>query len=173
MKIPHARRIAWQLLVTSLLGLAAVGWTGPADASGGPPEGWTPVGEARLDAMRGGFAFSSGLVVSFGFERLAWVNGELVASLKIDIPDVAGMTDAQARELAQLQQPQVVQAGPGNIHGAGTGGGAGLVLQNTLDGAQIRVLTVVDAGTNALGALQAINFGTALGQAGLGALGTP
>ncbi|MEN1927817.1 hypothetical protein WCE37_02230 [Luteimonas sp. MJ250] len=190
MKIPNARRLGWQLLVTSLLALAAVGWPRPADAADAadaagvpampfpaeaqdamPPAGWMPLAAARLDAMRGGFALPSGLVVSFGFERLAWVNGELVASVRIDVPDVANMTGLQARELAQLQQLQLVQVGAGNVHDGGAG--VGLVLQNTLDGAQIRVLTTVDAGSNALGLLQAVNFTDALGLAGLGAPGTP
>ncbi|MEN1939635.1 hypothetical protein WCE39_00830 [Luteimonas sp. MJ174] len=191
MKIPNARRLAWHLLVTSLLALAGIGWPLPAaadaaavaDAAGVPatyahagaqgampPAGWIPLGEARLEAMRGGFALPSGLVVSFGFERLAWVNGELVASIRVSIPDIANMTGPQARELARLQQLQLVQVGPGNVH---EGAGGGLVLQNTLDGAQIRVLTTIDAGSNALGLLQAVNFTDALGLSGLGALGTP
>jgi hypothetical protein len=174
MKIPDARRVGWQLLVTSLLAMAAVGWSPPADASDdGPPAGWRPLDAQRLDALRGGLVLPTGLVVSFGFERQAWVNGELVSSLRIHVPDVAGMTDVQARELAQLQRTQLVQVGAGNVHDAVAAAGAGLVLQNSLDGAQIRVLTTIDAGTSALGVVQAMNFGDALGRQGLGAVGTP
>ncbi|MEN1958055.1 hypothetical protein [Luteimonas changyuni] len=177
MKSPSAiaSRIGWQLLVTALLALAAVGWPSQASASGtGLPDTWTPLDAARLDAMRGGFALPSGLVVSFGFERLAWVDGELVASLRIDIPDVARITPAQAQELAQLRQVHVVQVGPGNTFDAGgAGAGAGLVLQNTLDGVHIRVSTTIDAASNTLGLLQAINFNDALGRSGLSAAGTP
>lgn len=173
MKIPDARRMGWQLLVTTLLALAAVGWPAPAGAvERVPPQGWMPLEDGRLEAMRGGYTLPSGLVVAFGFERLVWVNGELVASLRIDIPDVASMSEAQARELAQLQQTQLVQVGAGNF-GDVAANGAGLVLQNTLDGAHIRVLTTVDAGTGMLGLLQAINFNDALGRAGLGGVGTP
>lgn len=173
MKSPTAIRIGWQVIVTVLLALAAVGWPAQGRAAeAGPPPGWTPLGADRLEAMRGGFALPSGLVVSFGFERMAWVDGELVASLRIDIPDVARMTPAQARELAQLRQLQVVQVGPGNVFD-GAGGGAGLVLQNTLDGVHIRVSTTIDAGSNTLGLLQAINFSDALGRSGLAATGTP
>lgn len=174
MKIPSARRVGWQLLVTSLLALAAVGWQRPAEAAEiGLPPGWVPLGGDRLDAMRGGWSLPSGLVVSFGFERLAWVNGELVASTRIDIPDMASISRIQARELEQLRQTQVVQVGPGNSLEGIAGAGPGLVLQNTLDGAQIRVLTTVNAGTNALGMLQAVNFNDAMGRAGLGAVGSP
>lgn len=173
MKTAGIRKIGWHLLVTALLALAAIGWPGRAAAAGeGPPGGWVPVEPAQLAAMRGGYALPSGLVVSFGFERQAWVNGELVASLQVDIPDVAAMTGAQAQALAELREAQRVQVGPGNF-AAPDGGGAGLVLQNTLDGALIRVQTTVDAGTNALGLLQAMNFADALGQAGSAAVGSP
>lgn len=175
MKTPNAGRLGWQLLVTLLLALAAIGWPGAGSASEPAlPDGWVPLGQARLDAMRGGYALPSGLRASFGFERLAWVDGELVASLRIVVPDIAGMTPEQARELARLHQLQLVQVGPGNVHDPGTGsGGAGLVLQNTLDGVHIRVSTTIEAGSNALGLLQALNFSDALSRAGIGAVGTP
>lgn len=172
MKIRAARRIGWPLLVTALLALAAVGWPAPSEAAEPAlPDGWEPVAPERLAAMRGGYALPSGLVVAFGFERQAWVNGALVASLRVDIPDVGRMSEAQAAELAQLQQAQVVQVGPGNLDTLA--GGAGLVIQNTLDSTHIRVQTTVDAGTGALGLLQAMNFSEALGRAGLGPAGTP
>ncbi|GHD65149.1 hypothetical protein GCM10007164_01900 [Luteimonas padinae] len=172
MKIRDARRIGWPLLVTALLALAAVGWTAPSEAAEPAlPDGWVPVSPERLGAMRGGYALPSGLVVAFGFERQAWVNGALVASLKVDIPDVGRMSAAEAGELAQLQQTRVVQVGPGNLDALA--GGAGLVIQNTLDSAQIRVQTTVDAATRTLGLLQAMHFSEALGRAGLGAAGGP
>ena len=87
MKTAGIRKIGWHLLVTALLALAAIGWPGRAAAAGeGPPGGWVPVEPGQLATMRGGYALPSGLVVSFGFERQAWVNGELVVSLQVDIP---------------------------------------------------------------------------------------
>lgn len=164
--------MGWQLLVTLLLAMAAVGWSSPSGAAErATPAGWTAIAPERLDAMRGGYALPSGLVVSFGFERQAWVNGELVSAVRVDIPDVERMSEAQARELALLQQGQLVQVGPGNVHAAT--GGAGLVIQNSLDGARINVQTTVDAGSSALGLLQAMNFSDALGRAGLGPAGSP
>lgn len=173
MKIRYAGRLGWQLAVTALLALAAVGWTSPSEAGEVPLRGeWVPIAPERLADMRGGYALPSGLVVAFGFERQAWVNGELVASTRVDIPDIARMTEAQARELARLREGQLVQAGAGSVQ-AVAGGAAGLVLQNTLDGADIRVQTTVDAATSALGLAQAMNFGEALGRAGLGPAGSP
>lgn len=173
MKIPDARRIGWHLLVMSLLALSAIGWSPSANAADqGPPEDWTPLDPALLASIRGGYALPSGLVVSFGFERLAWVDGELVASLRISIPDLARITPDQARQLARLRDTQLVQIGAGNVADTVAGGGAGLVIQNTLDGVHIRVATTLDASSNALGLLQAVNFSDALGQAGLAAPGT-
>lgn len=174
MKRRSARRVGWHLLVTSLLAVAALGWSRPADAAGGGlPAGWQPLDPATLDGMRGGMVLGQGLVASFGFERLAWVNGELVSSIRVEVPDIAAMTADQAQQLARLQQLHVVQVGEGNLHSPLAGHGAGLVLQNTLDGANIKVLTTIDAGTSALGLLQAMNFQDALGQAASGALGSP
>lgn len=171
MKTITTRRWAWHLLVAALLALTAVGWSPPSGAAEHVPAGWTPLGAERLDALRGGFVLPSGLHVSFGFERMAWVNGELVSALRIDIPDLANITVEQAQALAGLGETQLVQVGAGNVFT--DGGGAGLVLQNTLDGADIRVMTTINAGTDALGMLQAINFGEALGNAGIGAIGSP
>lgn len=171
MKTLPARRWLWHLLVTALLAAGAVAWSPPAASAEGAPAGWTPVEPARLDALRGGYVLPSGLQVSFGFQRMAWVNGELVSSLQIVIPDVAAMTSEQAEQLARLGETELVQLGPGNAFEGGVG--AGLVLQNSLDGADIRVMTTIEAGTSALGMLQAINFGAALGSAGVGAIGSP
>ena len=164
--------MGWQLLVILLLSLAGVGWHPRAHAADtGMPPGWAALEPDRLDAMRGGFVLHGGLVVSFGFERQAWVNGELVASLRVDVPDVGNMSPEQAQALARLRETQLVQVGPGNIVGNGSATGAGLVLQNTLDGAHIRVQTTVNAGTDALGLLHSMNFSDALGPAGRGAAG--
>lgn len=174
MKTSTVRRIGWNLLVIALLSLGAVGWSPPAAAADpGPPEGWVPLDTERLGRMRGGFLLPTGLVVSFGFERLAWVDGRLVASLRVEIPDLSRITPEQAQQLARLREVQLVQLGHGNVGQAIAGNGAGLVIQNTLDGVHIRASTTIDASTNALGLLQALNFGEALGQAGLGAPGSP
>jgi hypothetical protein len=173
----HAKRGLVRALLVALLALAGVGWHDRAAASG-PQAGardaaWAAsmLAPRELDAMRGGFELPSGLLLSFGIERVAWVNGQMVSYLRIDIPDVAHMTPAQAQELAKLSQAQVVQVGPGNtFQGAGN---AGLVIQNTLDGQQIRAQTTLDVGVNTLGLFQAINLGDALRNATTATPGTP
>jgi hypothetical protein len=164
-------------LLLALLALSGIGWHDRATAAGpqadAPGAEWAAsmLAPRELDAMRGGFQLPSGLLLSFGIERVAWVNGRMVSYLRIDIPDVARMTRAQARELVQFSQAQLVQVGPGNaFQGAGN---AGLVIQNTLDGQQIRAQTTLDVGVNTLGLFQALNLGDALRSATIGTPGTP
>lgn len=178
----HAKRAFARALLVALLALAGIGWHDRAAA--GTPAAGVPAADApgaewaasmvaprELEAMRGGFELPSGLLLSFGIERVAWVNGRMVSYLRIDIPDVARMTPAQAQELAKLSQAQVVQVGPGNaFQGAGN---AGLVIQNTLDGQQIRAQTTLDVGVNTLGLFQALNLGDALRNATANPPGTP
>jgi hypothetical protein len=171
MKIMIAKRWLWHLLVSALLAAGAVGWPGPAAAVEPRHDAWIPVDATRLDGLRGGFVLPSGLQVSFGFERMVWVGGELVSSLRIVIPDMANISVEQAQELSRLGGAELVQVGPGNVFQGG--GGAGLVLQNSLDGVDIRAMTTIDVATNSLDMLQAANFAEALGLAGISAIGAP
>ena len=58
---------------------------------------WQPVDPARLAQMRGGFQMPSGMMLSFGIERVVFLNGELTARIAVQIPDVARITPAQAQ----------------------------------------------------------------------------
>jgi hypothetical protein len=170
------RRITSRILLIAVLALAGVGWpdASHAQATVAPqrlgPE-WIAVKPATLDAYRGGYEMPSGLLLSFGIERVAFVNGQLVSSLRISIPDIRNITAAQAQELARLNETQLVQVGAGNVfHGAGNGG---LVIQNTLDGQDIRAQTTLDVGVNTLGLFQALNIGEAMRNASSTAPGAP
>lgn len=167
----HAKSTARRLLLVVLLATAGIGWSdrAPAQAPLGPE--WTPVAPETLDGLRGGFELPSGLVLSLGIERVAWVNGEVVSYLRVDIPDIASMTPEQAQALSRFGQVQLVQVGPGNtFDGSGFGG---LVIQNTLDGQDIRARTTLDVGVNTLGLFQALNAGDALRNALVSAPGSP
>lgn len=169
------RRVVDGLLVVTLLAATAIGWPSRAMAAeagqgSGPPTAWQAIGVARLDQIRGGYVLPSGLRVSFGFERLAWINGELVSSLRVDIPDIANITRAQARDLARIGEAQRVQVGPGN---AFDGVGAGLVIQNTLDGQRIQAQTTLDVGVDTMAMLQALRFAETMGAGAAGAVGGP
>lgn len=65
--------------------------------------GWTPVAQERLEQLRGGFE-AAGLQVSFGIERAVYVNGNLVVSTSLTIPDVSRITAEQAGRLAAALQ---------------------------------------------------------------------
>ena len=52
-------------------------------------EAWTPIDPARLAGMRGGFQLPSGQLLSFGIERVVYVNDVAVVRTSVRIPDVA------------------------------------------------------------------------------------
>jgi len=160
-----------RLLLVALLATAGIGWPDRAPAQTPLGPGWIPLAPATLDDLRGGYQLPSGLLLSFGIERVAWVNGELVSYLRVDIPDVANITPEQAQELSKIARTQLVQLGPGNTFN-GTNNG-GLVIQNTLDGQDIRARTTLDVSVNTLGLFQALNAGDALRNAGFTAPGSP
>jgi hypothetical protein len=149
----------------------------PAMADGADPplllgEEWVPVDPARLAEMRGGLMMPSGMVLSFGIERLVYVNGQLVASATLQIPDLGRMTADQASALAAINEGRVVQIGEGNRIDPGAGGNA-LVIQNTLDGQTITSLTTLNVGVDTLGMLQEMNTYGALHNALIAAPGSP
>jgi hypothetical protein len=124
---------------------------------------WTPVPAERLEQMRGGFESPSGLLVSFGIERLVHVNGQLVASARLTIAD--GQVDG---DLAAFNQTLLVQVGEGNRFEPTRLGG--VVIQNTLDNQDIRVSTRIDTQVGTLGVFQAIQQQDALQGALAGAV---
>lgn len=161
------------LAATALLALAC------ADARASEPRralpamgpGWVPVPTQQLAGMRGGFQLPSGMQLAFGVERVVYVNNRMVASTRVVIPDVARMTAQQATALREFQDGMVVQVGGGNRVAPGTAGG--LVVQNSLDGQDIRAVTTLNVGVDTLGVFQALNAQQALHDALLLAPGHP
>ena len=133
---------------------------------------WQPVDPARLAQMRGGFQMPSGMMLSFGIERVVFLNGELTARIAVRIPDVARITPEQAQALADFNRGMVVQIGEGNRFDPAQGAG-GLVIQNTLDDQDIRTLTRIEVGTDTLGAYQNLNANGALTDALIRTSGGP
>jgi hypothetical protein len=119
------------------------------------------VSDSRLDSMRGGFDASSTLQLSFGIERAVYINGNLVTSTSVNVPDVGQITAAQATALAAVTNTvNVIQNGPGNsfdpsslTHAAGA-----TVIQNTLNNQNIQTLTTVSTAVNTLDAFKSANF---------------
>jgi len=147
-----------------LPGLSAFG----AEKGDGAVRAWQRIDPAQLEHQRGGFLTPAGLQVSFGFERTVHVNGALVSALRVQVADVGRISAEEAGQLATLGQTQLVQIGGGN---AAQGQAGGLVIQNSLDGQRIQVQTTLDASSNALGMLQALNGAQALQAASTGSLG--
>ncbi len=122
------------------------GWllvlAGPATAQG-PPEGWAPAPEARLEEARGGFESGNGLLVALGVERMVEVNGVVVARNRVELADVARL--ANVPDAAAALAPMLVQ--------------------NNTNGQLIRSLTTIDLTVNALSTLKGLNLEGNLRQA--------
>ncbi|GAB6196835.1 hypothetical protein [Lysobacter xanthus] len=125
--------------------------------------GWTPIDPARLESMRGGFQTTSGLQVAFGIERSVAVNGAVVSSTRIDIPDVSRITVEEARQLAALHEGSTLQIGTGTtVTSSGIGN---LVIQNATDGQSIASFTSLHVSVNTLELFQNLNLGSTLNNA--------
>ncbi len=126
-----------------------------------------PVSEAVLEHMRGGFQSSpNGPILSFGIERTTYLNGQLVSSTVLNIPDLMQLAGNSSRPFT------LVQTGSGN---AVTTGAAALpalmtVLQNSLDNQNIQNQTVMNATAGALGWARSLALGNALSQATIGTI---
>lgn len=142
------------------LTVAAMALPGAASAQQGGASGlgpeWVAIDPVRLDAMRGGFDVGNGMVLSFGVERAVMVNGELVATMRVSIPDVARMTAQQAEQLAKFNEGLLVQVGPGNTV-APSADFNGVVIQNSLDNQDLRTVTRLDVGVDTLAMFQNLN----------------
>lgn len=143
--------------------LALPAWSGEGGADPDPigPE-WVAVPGERLERMRGGFQLPSGMPVSFGIERVAYVNGALVASASVSISDLGRMTPEQALALRDLGGPLVIQLGGGNHFDVSRAFAGGTVIQNTLDGQHVQALTRINVGVGTLGLYQDLNSLSAL-----------
>lgn len=156
----------------AVIALASMFWPGAAAANDAPGrELGAAVSAERLGALRGGFVMPSGLVLSFGIERLATVNGELVAATRVNIPDLARVTPEQAQALAAISETRVLQIGQGEAVLPGSNGA--LVIQNALDGQSIGATTTINVSVGTLGLLQDLNFASTLHDALIGAPTSP
>ncbi|WP_299342554.1 hypothetical protein [uncultured Pseudoxanthomonas sp.] len=163
------RVCAYRIAMMLALVLAPLGARGQGGDLGAE---WQPVDPGRLDRMRGGFQMPSGMMLSFGIERVVYLNGELTARIAVHVPDVARLTPEQAQALADFNRGLVVQVGDGNRFDP-VGAAGGLVIQNTLDDQDIRTITRIDVGVDTLGAYQNLNAGDALNEALIRAPGGP
>jgi hypothetical protein len=128
---------------------------------------WKPVSDAVLDWMLVGFQSNpSGPVMSFGIQRSAFVNGQLVSSTVLNIPDLVQLTSDPSKAFS------LVQTGGGNVVTPGTFSPASLatVIQNSLDNQTIQNQTVINATVAALSWARSLSLGSALSQANMDAI---
>lgn len=166
----------------SLLGTLAI------SAHAAPPaqdKFWMAVGDQTLDSLRGGFSMGDGLMVSFGISRAVYINGALITETTLNVGRMGDITPAQATQLSQkLGTLSLVQNGPGNTFASGpsatttstpgaTGptvtaiadSATGTLIQNSLNNQQIRFQTIINANSNGLGMVRAMNLNSTLTEA--------
>ena len=144
-----------------LIALSVAVWSAGVRAGESDGIAWAPVSDARLEAARGGFDWGGGLVASLGIDRAVYVNGTLVTSLHVQVPDLARVTAEQASALSSaMNNMAVVQNGAGNsIDPAALGRSmAAAVLQNTLDNQRIAAQTTLNVSVNTLSAFRNLNL---------------
>ena len=153
------------------LALAAAGHAcaaGMDSMDNNPVHAWHAVSEDKLDDMRGGFDVPAlaGLHISFGIDRAVYVNGDLVASASVNIPDVARMTAAQAQQLASVVNTvNLVQNGPNNVAPPDVAAGAAAaatVIQNSLNNQTLQAVTTINAAVNSLPQFRQLNLSNVL-----------
>lgn len=127
----------------------------------------TPVSEAVLDRMRGGFQINStGPLLSFGIERSVFVNGQLVSSISLNIPDLMQFASNPSHSFT------LTQIGGGNTV---TPGASSLppfmnIIQNSLDNQTLQSQTTINATAAALSWARALQLGNSLSQANVSAI---
>jgi hypothetical protein len=135
---------------------------------------WQAVSNQRLEQMRGGFDLGSGIVASLGIDRAVYVNGSLITSTSVNIPDIRHINSAQATALAAVMNSvNLVQIGPGNSVDPSTLSQArgATIIQNTLNNQQIQALTTLNVSTNSLNLFRAMGLQDSLQSALIGSQG--
>lgn len=130
-------------------------------------QGQQPVSEKVLDRMRGGFQIDpNGPMMSFGIQRSVYINGQLVSSTVLTIPNLLQLTNnpGNAFTLVQNGAGNAMTTHPSSLPPLMT------VLQNSLDHQTIQNQTVINATVAALSLNRALALGNAVSQANLNAI---
>ena len=130
-------------------------------------QGQQPVSEKVLDRMRGGFQSDpNGPMMSFGIQRSVYINGQLVSSTVLTIPNLLQLTNnpSNAFTLVQNGGGNAMTTHPSLLPPLMT------VIQNSLDHQTIQNQTVINATVAALSLNRALALGNAVTQANLNAI---
>lgn len=127
----------------------------------------TPVSKAKLDSMRGGFQSDrNGPIMSFGIERSVVINGQLVSSTVLNIPNLMKFDDNRSHSFTH-SQTGVGNALPPDMPSLPTFMTA---IQNSLDNQSIQNQTIINTTVEALIWARSIALGNALSQATVDAI---
>jgi hypothetical protein len=159
------RSMATVLLLTLLCGLPMTrAWAFEGDEDFTQR---TPVSEAALDRMRGGFQSNpNDPIMSFGIERSVFLNGKLVSSTVLTIPNLMQFAGNPGNTFT------LIQTGGGNSLTAGASSLPAFmtVIQNSLDNQSIQNQTIMNATVAALSWARSLTLGNALSQATVSAI---
>jgi hypothetical protein len=124
------------------------------------------VADAALDEMRGGFETPGGLELSFGIERVVYINGELSSTTTLNVADLSQLVGGAAgvQNLPVGTNVAVIQNGPNNTFDASVlaSGAFATVIQNSLNNQRIQTTTTINAQVNSVDLLQANRFNDSL-----------
>jgi hypothetical protein len=164
------------LMALALISVGPVPSQAKATGSDDPDDSmWLASSDRQLDSIRGGFDFGEGLLVSFGINRVVYINDRLVTSMSFNTGLMHSLTPSQFAMLNQQfagKGAQVVQSGSGNtIDPASLTVPLASFIQNTVSNQRIRTETVIQATTNGLGMLKGMNLQNMINEAVANAIG--
>lgn len=109
------------------------------------------LGDADLEAIRGGFETSSGMQISFGIDQVTSINGVLQTKMAFFVPNV---TENPTGIILEGWTSKLIQNGSGNTFALNATDQIPSqvlnVVQNTLDQQVIQHLTVIDLSVTGL-----------------------
>lgn len=130
------------------------------------------VDDAQLEEVRGGFEMENGLKLSFGFERVSYVNGVLVGTQTLNLPNLQATNEMGqiATALEHVGGSSLIQNGGNNALLLNSDTAFNNIIQNTLDQQKIETRTIINSTVNSLQILRAINLQTILQESVTGSL---
>jgi hypothetical protein len=121
------------------------------------------VEDGRLDKLRGGFVGPGGLNLTFGIERVVYVNGVLQSTTALRVEDLGRLHGGSAGTVAVLPPGStvaVIQNGGGNAVAANAlpASTLGTEVQNSLNNQNLQTVTTINATVNSLQSLQGLRM---------------
>lgn len=122
------------------------------------------VADTLLDGIRGGFASAEGVLISFGIERVTYINGVLTTSTSFNLPPNMLSADVSGQHRLIPDNFSQIQRGASNVNTTHVSpeGFRGTFIQNSLDNQSIRATTTINAITNTSQVMKSLNFGATM-----------